>query len=127
MKKIVQIAALALVIVMVASSVGCGEPKRPKGVEDDLYEYGKSVIEMLDGYLDGNITAQDVAEEWTNRIPLEASLMDEHSKGTLEHQVNWDVVHYVIEATYQVESKSKDEVLEGRNAIAKMIGVKPRK
>lgn len=127
MRKIVQIVVLVLVIVMTASGVGCGEPKRPKGVEDDLYEYGKSVIEMLDGYLDGDITAQDVSEEWTNRIPLEASLMDEHPKGTLEQQVNWDVVHYVISATYQVESKSKDEVLEGRNAIAKMIGVEPRK
>ena len=127
MRKIVQIVALMLVIILAAGAVGCGEPKRPKGVEDDLYEYGKSVIAMLDGFLDGDITAKEVSEEWTNRIPIEAGLMDEHPKGTVEQQVNWDVVHYVISATYQIESKSQDEILEVRNAIAKMIGVKPRK
>ena len=129
MRRIVRVVALVLVIIMAASSVGCGEPKRPEHVSDRLFQYGSKAIEIIDDYLDRKIDQKEAQDELRRLDGRGWDIREhDHEDGTLEHTLD-------ILITYQVERikdssfkySTRSEILKERNDLAEKIGVKPRK
>lgn len=128
MRKIVQIVALVLVIVMAASGVGCGEPKRPEYISDRLFQYGSKAIEIIDDYLDRKIDQKEAKDE-LQKIEVRGRIIQEqdHEEGTHEHTYDTLVTSKVWYIRSSLEYNTRSEILEDRNDLADMIGVKPRK
>ena len=129
MRKIVQIIALMLVIILAAGAVGCGEPKRPEYISDRLFQYGSKAIEVIDDYLDRKIDQKEAQEELRRLDSRGWDIREhDHEEGTIEH--TWDVL--ITTEVEQIKDFSfkystRPEILEERNDLAERIGVKPRK
>lgn len=128
MKKIVRMLALALVIVIAASSIGCGEPKRPEYISDSLFQYGSKAIEIIDDYLDRKISQKEAKDE-LQKIEVRGRIIQkqDHEEGTREHTYDTLVTSKVWYIGSSLDYNTRSEILEDRNDLADMIGVKPRK
>lgn len=76
-----------LILLVIMLAVGCGE-KIPEGFTEEEYEKSKKVVEVIDGYLDADISSSDAIEK--------LNVLSEQ----LEMSENSDVQHIGSQASF---------------------------
>lgn len=126
MKKISErlLPIIMLCACIISLFVGCSG--KPSGMSEAYYNYGKRALEIVDGYLDLKKTASEAYDELKELDRIEETLQEPTG-------VDSSVSVYVLCLNVDLLSVSSgygtadyDDVLEGRNNLAKTIGEKLR-
>lgn len=95
---------------------------------------GKQAVEALDAYLDGSISGKDVNEKLSD-LAKQLEYTSEYAGTNMTDQqrddwyVKSDLVsanHAIIVDGYRGSPEAFDQIIEMRNAIAKIVGVPAR-
>jgi len=123
MKKLLSI---LLVIGMALCLVSCGSSK-PKNVGNVVYDYSKLNIEIVDKYLDSEITGGQAYNQCIDAITSELYEMVDAYSFTPEEKEIWIVLSQIrIYFETHALSDENESILEYRNDLAKLINVKER-
>ena len=124
-----------LVIVLCISTLtGCSGPKKPKGLEDKLYEIAKEVIQITDDYLDRIATAQETQEKSIaissnnyNYFQLFIGGGDDVSKKDINYLVYDQIAKLINIRKVAYSTILEDKVLlKYRNDLAELINEKKK-
>jgi len=123
MKKLLSI---LLVIGMALCLVSCGSSK-PKNVGNVVYDYSKLNIEIVDKYLDNEITGGQAYNQCIDAITSELYQMVDAYSFTPEEKEIWIVLSQIrIYFETHALSDENESILMYRNDLAKLINVKER-
>ena len=114
MKKTVLVFISALLLVGLA---GCGGKSKPNNVSDEVYNRGVAVIEIVDKYLDDEVSLEDVAKELA---------IDNVEFVTNEEIAIRDAIVNIWEYVLR-NYDTKENILEWRNGLAELLKLKLRK
>ena len=122
MKKLITLLLCAFVL------FGCG-PKKPAGLEDELYEIAKELLQITDDYFNNTATINET--ELKMQILLESNVY--YFVEILENEsldkINTSVIiiaHSIPAALFDNEEGEEDSLLKRRNQLAELINEKKR-
>ena len=117
------------VLVMALVLTGCSEGK-PSNISEAHYKYGLKALEIVDEYLDFNITAKN-AREKIDALTNESDSLPKTEFKSPDHAKNFGVESGVTLLSYELlkidtGSGSYDDLLEQRNELAELLNEKKR-
>ena len=131
MRKLVK---FLVIVLCISTLVGCSSPKKPKGLEDKLYEIAKETIQITDDYLDRITTAQETQEKSIaisrnnyNYFQLFIGGGDDVSKKDINYLVYVHIAKLINIQKVDHSTTLEDEVLlKYRNELAELINEKKK-
>ncbi len=128
MKKLISTALIGITLLSTTAFLfGCGGGGKPGDVSEKYYNYGLKALEIIDSYLDYEISTEEAYSKLNDLTDRKRSL------GDYVHDKDLHVVIYVSSAELEVSeiergvwSASLDELIEDRNNIAEAVGAKKR-
>ena len=128
LKILIAFLLLSITTLLLGCSDGTSNSTKPDNVSDQHYRYALKAIEIADGYLDYEITATDAYLQISdlldreNELP-ESKFADENYRiESSTWRLNWEIGKAMDAASSEVYNK----IVEFRNEIAELIGVKLR-
>jgi hypothetical protein len=124
-----------LVIVLCISTLtGCSSTKKPKGLEDKLYDIAKETIQITDDYLDRIATGQETQEKSIaisrnnyNYFQLFIGGGDDVSKKDINYSVYVHITELINILKVANSTILEDKVLlKYRNELAELINKKKK-
>ena len=111
--------------------VGCSGSKKPKGLEDELYEIALETIVIVDEYLDHTKTLDEMALIAENLIDdhiAYLSYMSDEELDILSSNVFANVTFLIVFfiANDNEDGKHDEEILRIRNDLAELINEKKK-
>ena len=114
MKKTVLVFITALLFV---GLVGCGGKSKPKNVSEEVYNRGVEVIEIVDKYLDDEVSLEEVGK---------VLALDNVEFVTNEEIAIRDAIVNIWEYVLR-NYETKENILEWRNGLAELLKLELRK
>lgn len=112
------------------SCLGCSADGKPTDISEGHYNYGIRALEIADGYLDFEVTAESAFESM-ELLVSEAAVLPTSEFGDVSHEKNSAVEHHVTMMSHDLmaakfDKGSYDDLLEERNQLAEVVG-KPKR
>ena len=129
--KINIITIVILVVIAAAVVIYYFMPRKPADVSDEYYKYGKAALEIVDQYLDYEITVDEASEALKELERREGTLPSKtsHADTMIKLCVSASARHVssinLDTKLYRNVDKSKyNDLVEKRNELADYLGVK---
>lgn len=117
------------ILILALVLTGCSKGK-PNDISEAHYKYGLKALEIVDEYLDFNITAKN-AREKIDALTNESDSLPKTEFKSPDHAKNSGVEHEVTMLSYELlkidnGSGTYDDLLEQRNELAELLNEKKR-
>ena len=120
------IVALILVLILAFAMTACSSTKYPMSEQHE--KYGRKALEIVDAYLDFDLTAEEAYKKLDSLCDAEGTLPEPKNKdeehGDTMIRLTVSNLRYDLRKAYY-DGKT-DGILEQRNKIADLLGVKQR-
>lgn len=128
MKKIKFITIICISVIITVVIAGCGGSK----ASDKAVSVGKRAIEVVDEYLDGQVS-YSAADIQLDELKEQMSYVDDLEHGAKNKATDFSISTSItlissdmFQDSYKSTSETYDKLLQSRNELANKVGVKKR-